>query len=372
MVTFPRPAAFSSDLVGGAIATAAMIDSVLCLSVLSAASVSLAMKKNLSTRTAMALSFNGQAMQSLRERLISSPGLPTDATIMAATILWALSVPFGDLPAAESHGNAVSALVAQRGGLSSLGMAGVLAQVILWSDAHCALFLMEEPRFEHTFHSTFLQEPPEQVYGQAFEDDRILESVQPSVGEICLAASRLIELLEKANDEGSTAHEYLYFISKLDELEIHRAIICSKLKGLGTKDECVGIALEILVHNVIWLPSHHRSLTLEFCSRLQTALIQTDISTCWDDEIDLLRWILFVVGTVSPPWDGKKWFIDLLHRAVSFEYSNDEEWPFVWKDKELQNLKRFVWSEVRLEDACRKVCAVLERQNLQELGSESS
>ena len=356
-IAFPRPSCFTSDPLGGVLAPAAMIDPAVCLSVVSMSATGAALRVGQQARNASAKSLYGQATQMLRDRFGTHP--ITDETILAAATLWIVSVPFANESAVRQNRNVVRGLVRKRGGPLRLGMGGMLAEYIVWAEVSSALWLNDEPEFVGDVMPGFLVAPPPVVYGAAFHSLHVVESFHPTMIETCITMCRLTEVLEKATREESTLQEYMYFYSTLKWVAIRRAQARAACYNSGTKDECLGNALEIFRSNVFATQAENKFFNRGFCSQLQHALLRTDLSSYWDKHNQMLIWILFVVGTIESDWESKHWFMDLLRRSISYSYANGN-WPDTWREEALQNLDSYIWCE-RLSEHFGKICDKLER-----------
>ena len=355
-VAFPRPSCFTSDPLGGVLAPAAMIDPAVCLSVVSMSATGAAMRTGRQARNASAKALYGQAMQMLRDRFGTHP--ITDETILAAVTLWVVSVPFANELAVRQNRTVVRGLVKKRGGPLRLGMAGMLADYVVWAEVLSALWLNDEPEFVGDAVPGFLVAPPPAIYGAAFHSPDVAESLHPTTIEICITICRMTEVLEKATREESTPQEYMYFYSTLKWVGIRRTRFRAVCYNSGTKDECLGNALEIFRINVFATQPENKMFNWGFCSQLQRALLQTDLFSYWDRHNQMLVWILFIVGTIESDWETRHWFMDLLRRSISYTYAN-ENWPDTWREEALQNLESYIWCE-RLSDHFARICDELE------------
>ena len=366
-VNFPRPSCFTSDPVGGALAPAAMIDPAVCLSVISMSATVAGMRLGQPARNASAQSLYGQAKRLVYERLGNS--YTTDETIMAAISLLMVSILFGNEAAIRQNRWAARDLVARRDGPSRLGMGGVLADYIIWAEVFGALWLKDEPFYASEATPGFLMTPPPAVYGAGFSSPPILESLHPSLIEICFTMCRLTEVLEKATREDATPQEFIYFYCTLKWISVRRTQFRASCYNTGTKDECISNVIEIFRCNVFATQPESKSLNLDFCSQLQHALMRTDLFSFWNGQTQILIWALFVVGTVEFEGESRRWFMDLLRRSISHRYAS-EDWPSTWTEEALQNLKSFLWSEVRFAESFVKICDEVEQLNALEVASK--
>ena len=361
-MNFPRPSYFTSDLLGGVIASTAMVDPLVCLSVVAASAANAGMRAGLQARNTTALSLFSQALKVLKERLTLNPRTPSDETLMAAATMWVISIPFGDKSSVRSHGKAVRDLVANRGGLPMLGFTGLLAQYIAWTDVFAALVLKEAPILERCDPPLIPPELP-RVYGAKLYSP-LTADLHPVLIEICRSTCRLTELLEKALREGVSSQEYIYFYTKLKSQSYDRAEFLATCHNSGTIDDCIANAIEIYRINVFSTQPENRNVTLDFCSHLYTAFSKTDLASFWNNQVDLLIWVLFVVSTISYDFETKNWFVDLLQRAIAARYDG-QDWPAGWEEGEMENLRGLVWSDVRLSGSFTNTCMQLGRQSKQ-------
>jgi hypothetical protein len=357
-VNFPRPSCFTSDPLGGVLAPIAMIDPAVCLSVVSLSAAIAGLRIGQTPRNPSAQSLYNQATRILRAKL--SQNSRTDETILAATTLFLVSIPFGVEADVRQTRKTVHDLVRSRGGSSQLGMGGVLFDYITMVEVLAALCLIDEPYVADEVMPGFLTAPPAAIYGAAFYSPHFMESLHPSVIEICLTMCRMTEVLEKAIREDATPQEYIYFCSTLRWVWVRRTQFRARCYNSGTKDECISTVIEIFRSNVFGSQLENKCLKFLFCLQLQRALMQTNISSYWDEELEMLIWALFVVCTIEFEWESRPWFMDLLHRSLSYRYAN-RGWPGSWRQQTLQYLKSFLWSEVRFEACFVKICDELER-----------
>jgi len=156
-------------------------------------------------------------------------------------------------------------------------------------------------------------------------------------------------------------------------VSIRRPQFRAECFNTGTIDECVSLTTEIYRTNVFATQEENRLFNLDHCSQLQRALLCTDVAALWGENVQLLIWVLFTVGTISPDWDTRIWFINLLYRAVSTSTKSwyKSRWPHWWREQTLQNLTNFIWSKVRFAKAFENICDELESRNVSDMASGS-
>ena len=134
-------------------------------------------------------------------------------------------------------------------------------------------------------------------------------------------------------------------------------------------DECISNVIETFRCNVFGSQPECRSLNFDFCSQLQHALMRTDLTFVLeradsDSHLGIVR-----CGNREFEGEFRRWFMDLLRRSISHRYAS-EYWPGTWREEALQNLKSFLWSEVRFAESFIKICDEVEQLNALEAGSK--
>lgn len=340
-----------------------MIDPAVCFSVISMAATSVGMRSGQSARNPSAQFLYSQTLQMFRSRL--SNNSTTNETILVAIALMVVSIAFGVEAAVRQIRTAIRGLVKSRGGASQLGMGGMLARCITLAEVLASLYLKDEPHVVGEATPGYLETPPTAIYGAAFYSPHLPNSFHLMMLEICLTMCRLTEVLEKALQGAATPPEYLYFYSTLTWVSVRRAQFHARSHNSSSKDECISNVIEIFRCNVFSTQPENRDLNFGFCSQLQRALPQTNISSYWEEHVQMLIWALFVVGTIDFEWESRPWFMDLLRRTVSHTYAS-QAWPATWRQETLQTLKSFLWSEVRLAHSFHKICDELEQLTIRQ------
>ena len=134
----------------------------------------------------------------------------------------------------------------------------------------------------------------------------------------------------------------------------------SELFGKGTKTECIGITINLVLLLVLRMVPW-TSPANELCDQVKRALLASDAPTSyWKLDIDLLLYVLFIVAAAGTYWDDRSWALGLLQQTLEVKYGHVQvDWPTNWEEQEIFNLKRFAWSEVLQRSAFRKTCTEL-------------
>ena len=305
----------------------------------------------------MLLSLHGRAIQLLREAITQPSMAYSDAIITAAVFLTHHQILTGCKDGLEAHVQGIQALVSSRGGIHNVGG---LAQLILWIDFLSCLYLDQAPLYTWPIDSTIaLATPPSPIYGDAFSDVSLQELLDSDLLVVCVDTCRMVELLEKMVEGTSTPAELEFYRYKRSIMGLQHGSLHAQLYDQGTVDECVGLAINLLVLNGFYMKVLYAS-TIDLCVKLQRALLRTELKTFWDGQTDLLVWVLFVGSIISPSdWTGRTWFLELLGDTLSFRHQSSQ-WPDKWREYARQDLERHVWSRLFLATGFENICKMLE------------
>jgi Fungal specific transcription factor domain len=354
-VNFPRPPELASHLIGGPIFLAAMTDTGVCLSVLSAAAALRCLREGQPPRSVQLLELYGRALGSVRENLDQIPAHVTDEIILSAVLLWRIQANTRDLKTLKSHANSVRGLVEYRGGLHKLGYNGALAQWIRWISAMTDVILEEGSLYNHIPISVPPSSCPPQTYGSAFQTIKIVSLLDPALVRTCKDLCRVTEILERAQRQGTTMGEYRYVMSMLNYISDCKSVLHSRFKGSGTINECVVPALYVYQTSTFNMPREMKNMVLSATSYIRSAIQRTKVSVLWADGTDILVWVLFMAVLNPNECDDRGWLRNLLQRSVIRKFG-DGEWPNNWRDQLHQFLASFVWSDARCSATFGQVC----------------
>lgn len=352
-VDLPRPPELPSDVLLSPFFLPAMNDSTLCLAILTASAASLPQHSGRAAENVTVLTLFDQAMCQLRERLISGP--VSDATIAAATFLWAINSLLNDPDSMLQHGKSVHALVSRRGGLSNLGLNGAVAYLVTMIDNLNAIIFGEKTLYPNTCEAPPLAKEPVPICGAYFRGPRAEKRIDTAISKLCLESVGVANLLERMIRARSTTSEYFHAMGKLSMIGTDIANIYVTFKGTGTMDECVCLTMQLTNIVLYYRPREQQMMVTTQASRLIRALQKQEIPGYWVQEMELLVWILFVVAMIPLEFEGKEWAMDLLCQALCSKLGA-EQWPDDWEDTVHRVLLNFVWCDARLTPAFDTVC----------------
>lgn len=332
-----------------------MNDSALCLAILAASAALLPQRSGLPAENVAVLTLFDQAMYQLRERLSTAPTQVTDATVAAATFLWAINSLLDDPHSMQQHGKSVHALVSGRGGLSNLGLSGAVAQLVVMVDCLNAIISGEQARYSNTNDTPPLEDQPTPLCGAYFRGPRAQQSVDPDLIRICVESASIANLLERMIRKQPTTSDYFHAISKLSIIGSDTINIYARLKGTGSKDECVCLAVQLMNILLYWRPREQQMMVTTLASRLIKALSRQEMQQYWLAEMELLVWILFIIAMIPHDFDGKEWAMDLLCQSLCSKLGSGE-WPDDWQDTVRRVVLNFVWCDTRLSVNFTTIC----------------
>jgi hypothetical protein len=332
-----------------------MTDSALCLAILAASAATSMQRSGRPAENVAVLTLLDQAMSQLRERLSSGKGEVSDATVAAATFLWGINSLLNDPDSMQQHGNSVHALVAGRGGLSNLGLSGAVARLVVGMDSLNAIIFAQRALYPNRVDAAPLKEDPAPVCGAYFSIETSQQSIDPALHMLCLESIGVANLLERMIRRRSTAPEYFHALSKLSNVGTGIINIYVKLKGTGTKDECVCLTMQLTNILLYYKPREQPMMVTTQAGRLIRALKQQEIPTHWLGDMEMLVWILFIIAMIPHDFDGKEWAMDLLCQALCSRYGS-EEWPDEWQEAIHRVVLQFVWVDARLSAGFATIC----------------
>ena len=294
-----------------------------------------------------------RATRVLHEQISNqSSGRYSDATIMAAVnLMMSHGIGFGNSLSLAAHWKGIQALVTACGGIHNVSPQ--VAGLILWLDYWHTLYTNKRPLYmdQNTIRAVIvLDNPPDRTYGSSFELAETIEKFPSDLVSSCLDNCRLIELHEDKVHNTSTPSRWQYFMYKRDSVCTRLAAVHYYQHCQGTKAECLSLTMNLfLLLTLRMVPWRMPVVTV--CNQLKTALSCTDLAYYWDEDIDMLTWILFLVQAVSKYWDGTQWALELLEDTLRFQSGQSTDlWSSTEWELQRQNLYSFAWSKVFLDE----------------------
>jgi hypothetical protein len=309
------------------------------------------------------------SLRALRAQLIREKLKPRTTTVMAAVnLIMAQAIGMCDKEALDAHRTGIESFVRAWGGIHNLEPQ--LVSLIVWTDYWATLFTGVPPLYTQLLSNIEikLEKPPAQKCGRAFEEPRMQDSIGSMLLENCRITSRLVEIVEDKVNNTSTPARWQYWTYKRDCMATRNAVVHSELFGTGTKAECIGLSMNMVLVLVLRMVPW-KSPANELCDQMKIALIASGaVNSFWNLDIDILLYILFIVSAAGVHWDDRSWALNLLKQTLQAKYGSIQaNWPTSWEEQEIYNLRRFAWSEILLGTAFQDTCVELNLERHQDL-----
>ncbi|OAL37490.1 hypothetical protein AYO20_03339 [Fonsecaea nubica] len=416
---FPLPEGLAMNEIGGSMIMPVMTDTSLCLSVIAAWK---GVEYLMGHSPAFAhLSYETQALQSLRRKLLGQgQAAVTDEAILSAVLLWATATMFAQPDALRRHAAGVQALVAARGGLSTIGRAGSIGQaasirqLILWADFLTAQFLGEDVLFGELGPTGADDDAP---MPPSLAKLSVVAAVPAPfnslLGPETVKAARDMKLLLVSHDTATrtgrlSIAEYKYLMQLLNKSTIERIGLAYRLRGSHSLDEAVVLAMNLLRLTTLFHAGPLVPIVVAVISRLRKTLAYmttlesidtlppsggggiTDDSYSSSSShsspfppfppppptqpsspnyIDLYIWACFVGLVNTFESENRSHFIEMLGTALARRYTytyryrggaRDASWPDDWQRDILEMLRSFLWSDAVLTPLFPDACLMIE------------
>lgn len=341
------------------------------------------------------LIYHAQAFEELRKNIEAErPGQISEGTIMAAiNLCMCCGIGFGDSDAALLHWQGVLALLGKpRSGIYSGAILSFIGQLEHW----LVLTAGYKPRVEKWTVPIPQDRPPPRKYGKSLKSlcaSSVLQdfSLSPKILEMCSNICRATETLEAY----ATRHAFnkntpvsTYFIYLRNVIAEQGSFIHNKFRNTSTFAECISLGTSLFYILALRRTPWKAPFRI-LCAELRRALSKSKPLEDGDDDDDdgendddedeeinralkedfLVRkaaynWMLFTCACAASACQDKpaiEWTKENLEEVqlAYFEQHGPE-----WKPALIQDLKKFVWSDVFLAGHLQTVCTDWEEQRL--------
>lgn len=342
----------------------AVQDPLLCLSVLAVSSAAMSSRSGTPSRNVTSLTLLGEAIQRMRERIDSDPNYISDSTIITAVFLWLANIFLEDTTAMASHSTSVYAFVERRGGLSQLGLSGAVEQFIRWVDIIHSFILPVSCKYVDCIDPNSLAQISEARYGSHWDrssQDRGV-AVHTAMVTACQDTCRLLETLEHAEAQGISTAQYFYIWQKFCFLCTRESALRMQNPSYGHVDECISLAVGLIKFQCFYGLERLPIVATNNLVRLVTAIKATGGPPFWQNDLELLIWLLFIVIMIPVELEAKSWCLPLLCHAVATKFGTQGTLRGGWKEDLKQCLQKFVWCDTRLQDLFQRTCHAIQRE----------
>lgn len=330
------------------------MDPVLCLSILS---VSAMCQQGSETQavSSVALNLLTLSTQKMRLRLTADVHQVSDNTIAASAYLWAATcyLDHDDRHSISDHGRSVLRLVDSRGGLNRLGMCGAISGVLRWSDLLTSLLSHRACWFEADMGEPVPRAYEYRQYGHAWRQMLAAEGteVDREVVELCCRVTTCVAIFDEHITQGLRAVQYVAGRQRLAQTSAKISAVKAKYVGTDSIEECVCTALNVC--NIVIcagceVPSTSAILT-RYCTRLSNMIKRTLASGLWQQNLDMLIWVMFTCTLVRRDAEQIAWGRQVITRAMEYRFGSRSAWSQQWREQLVTLLCRFTWSSACLD-----------------------
>ncbi|KAL4995584.1 hypothetical protein BDV10DRAFT_202876 [Aspergillus recurvatus] len=285
------------------------------------------------------LRYQGQAITYIRERMDSVDDAASEATIGAILLIAGVVARLGLTSQVELHMGAVQQLLKICQNKSAHLTPGI-KRAIFWQDLNSSILTGSRRIVDHTTFAELLwardsfvpnsyRLPPgfqsrSRILGEAFsavlEDLHALQCIR----DIPEAPRTDATLMLHINKHIASVQSRLIALSRLSQLQQ-----CCRLAAyLCSVTLCCKVWCELVI------PSH-------ISSQLLIELRETRDALIWDENPELLVWLLYIGGAFAPVGPIRSGYLDLLRQHNATMLAQDYcSWPQVY-----EGMKQFIWSD---------------------------
>ncbi|KAH7327086.1 hypothetical protein BKA65DRAFT_509904 [Rhexocercosporidium sp. MPI-PUGE-AT-0058] len=240
----------------------------------------------------------------------------SDVTIGAVVCLVLLENQERNITLSNIHMNGLQKMIALRGGIDNLGLAGVLRRKILWGDLLNATISGDEPRF----HMTPTAAHPTPLFAKFTTVDRVTVSQHASgqiyvpTGEACSCSTQFSTILNSLRSLSSQSNLEADLTGTLSDsiylAERHLFYLFKNANEFPTwhSPTCSSLGPECFIAAQIYLYYTLRSFPFEvpviqmFLERLKDRLWDStsgEVSVVWEGKEQMLLWVLSLGALAS-------------------------------------------------------------------------
>ncbi|KFY79004.1 hypothetical protein V499_01954 [Pseudogymnoascus sp. VKM F-103] len=279
----------------------ALIDHCMMNGLFLAACRSLANQTHEGVYASQALRYKGACIRSVAKAIEDEGDSVSDATVAKVLFLASDEFHTGNLNGAKSHTKAIGDMVKMRGGVETLGLEGLLQQLVLWNDRTSTFYSGTMPNFMHTGSCQRLTAVDHLTPGfLSYFDMSVLSFyVGAILNDMCYFTKTInhfpkgagipTELIKRINDK---------------ELDVRLLILssdhrCPSARRSYTQiEECLALALMVYLSKVLH-PSGSDILGSKYLlERLRDSLSVVRSNPMWQQGANLMLWMTFMASYV--------------------------------------------------------------------------
>lgn len=347
----------------------AMTSPAYCLNAIAAVENDAVMRtKNIGPDATGAMLY-GKVMSILRKQVAQLATAEIDNLLMIICTLAVFEIVHHNVSNLDLHRQGMIQLVNKVGGVHNLAHS---LPIVLNLDRMLAIYSGELPAFARMIDRS-IQRPSKypEVYGSFFNTYG-RATIDRDVCDFCCDVSRALELFEGAqiSYDPVTASKILdndvfYFYFSRQRVADYFTLLNHRCWTSPSRSRCVLLATKILDY-VILVDDYINVIPGFLASKIKETFVSLTAESpdTWEGHEDLLRWILFVLVTVST----NAWALKPLRKMLMFKY-NSFPGTLNWVDEELESMKSFVWCSSRLDESFLQVCSRLAGSSITPKGS---
>ncbi|KFY90283.1 hypothetical protein V498_06076 [Pseudogymnoascus sp. VKM F-4517 (FW-2822)] len=264
-----------------------------------AACRSLANQTHRGIYAAQALRYKGACIRSVAKAIEGEGDRVSDSTVAKVLFLAYDEFHTGNLNGAKSHTKAIGDMVKMRGGVETLGLEGLLQQLVLWNDRTSTFYSGSVPNFMHTGSCKRLTAVDHLTPGflRYFDMSMLSFYVGAILNDMCYF-TKVVNSLPK----GAAIPTELIKRINAKELDVRLLILssdhrCPSARQSYTQiEECLALALMVYLRKVLHPPGSDvlgREYLLE---RLRDSLALLRSNHMWRHGADLMLWMAFMAS----------------------------------------------------------------------------
>ncbi|KIW00265.1 uncharacterized protein PV09_08155 [Verruconis gallopava] len=283
------------------------------------------------------LNYQGKTLACIRENITSPEQATSEATIGAILLLAGVEARLGRVSQVQLHMNAVKQVL-DLSRSRRIHLTAGIKRAIFWQDLNSSVIAGSTRIVSHTtfaelhwsrdpFSPTFFQLPPGFGKRSYMFSEPFIEVIEDIHGLQCI---RDVARFTQCD------------VTQMAFLNNHIASIHSRLmmlSGLGQVTECCRLAAYLcsaMLCCTVWcalvIPPH-------ISRQLLYQLRESRSNPLWDEHKDLLVWLLYTGGALSPEDVARSEYVELLRENNVSRFGGQfESWPEL-----LQTLEQFIW-----------------------------
>ncbi|KAK8017678.1 hypothetical protein PG993_014004 [Apiospora rasikravindrae] len=285
------------------------------------------------------LGYRGQAISHIRERVSSQNEATTESTIGAILLLAGVEARFGKTSQVQLHLGAVRQLLdlCQKEGIQ---LTDGIKRAVFWQDLNGSILSGSSRIVDHTTF-TELQWTRDALPTDFFAVPTGFQIRPHLLTDELLEIFKDIRALQWIRDRPIYSRTNPADMARINDQTASIQSRLADLKDLSPTMECfrlAGYICSVMLCCSVWCAAVFPS---EVSSQLLRVLQQTHDDKLWDDDPDLLLWILYMGGTYAHRGAVRYGYVALLR------FNNVTRFKDLYRSwlEALEVLKQFVWSD---------------------------